>query len=103
MLTREDIHLELRHDIALVLDPQLKEPLLRAIAKDLTELKFNVDVYKDDSLNWVVLIGLNNEDIMLQAAEKENQLCKWTSLDPKKREKINKKRQEQKSYLDPRI
>jgi hypothetical protein len=40
---------------------------------------------------------------MLKAAEEELTMCKWESADPAKREKINKKRSEQKSYLDPRI
>jgi hypothetical protein len=62
-------------------------------------LKFNCDIEHDEEKNWVLLIGLNNEDMMLQAAENENLMCKWTSLDPAKRERKNKKRQEQKSYL----
>jgi len=59
---------------------------------DLGQLKFNCAVKKDEHKNWVLLIGLNDEEMMLQAAEKENLMCKWTPLDPNKREKLNKRR-----------
>lgn len=41
--------------------------------------------------------------MLLQAAEHENQMCKWTCPDPVKREKKNQKQQAQKEYLDPRV
>lgn len=101
--TKEDLNLELRHDVALVIDKKIDEKLLTAISSDLQLLKFNCDIEHDEEKNWVLLIGLNNEDMMLQAAENENLMCKWTSLDPAKRERKNKKRQEQKSYLSHKI
>ena len=30
-------------------------------------------------------------------------MCKWTPIDPEKREKLNRKRSERKVYLDPKI
>lgn len=62
-----------------------------AIAADLKALKFNTDVYKTHE-EWVLLVGLNNEEMLLQAAEKENQLAVFTSTDPAKREKRNQKK-----------
>ena len=42
--TRADLHLELRHDLALVLKKSLKEETLTCIMNDLRNLKFNCDL-----------------------------------------------------------
>ena len=69
--TRADLHLELRHDLALVLKKSLKEETLTCIMNDLRNLKFNCDL-RQEGEDWVLLIGLNDETEMLKAAEHQN-------------------------------
>ena len=97
-----ELHLDKRHDFAIVFSGELSESTVSCMSKDLTELKFNC-AYRKHEEGWVLLVGLNDEEKVLRTAEKENFICKWTSSDPAKREKRNKKVSEQRSYLDPKI
>ena len=45
---REDLNLNLRHDVALVLDHNLAEAELLAIKADLEQLTFNCAIRKDE-------------------------------------------------------
>lgn len=54
-----------------------KKTQLKAISTDLELLKYNCAVRKNKEDNWVLLVGLNNEQIFLEAAEQEMIMCKW--------------------------
>lgn len=101
-MASDDLHLDKRHDFAIVFSGEMSEHTVQYISRDLTELKFNCAVRKHEE-DWVLLVGLHDEEKMLRTAESENFICKWTSADPSKREKRNQKVAEQKSYLDPKI
>jgi hypothetical protein len=72
------------------------------ISNDLSHLNFNSHYHKDDHES-VILIGLSDENVLLEAAERENHMCKWTCPDSAKQEKNTKKREARKNYLDPLI
>ena len=95
--------MHLRHDFALILSKTLGEAQLSAISSDLESMKYNCAFRRNKEEHWVLLVGMSDQEVMLEAAEQEMVMCKWQSQDAKKREKNNKKLTEQKTYLDPRI
>lgn len=75
--SRPELNMHLRHDFIFVLNKSLTETQLKAISTDLELLKYNCAVRKNKEDNWVLLVGLNNEQIFLEAAEQEMIMCKW--------------------------
>lgn len=67
---RSDLHLEMRHDAALIFDEETNTDLLKAIESDFRKINFNCHLVKPhDKKEHFLLIGLNDETKILQAAE----------------------------------
>ena len=71
---RPELHINLRHDYIFVMTKDLEEKQVQAVSQDLTDQKFNCKIQKEKSSgNWLLLVGMNDHDKVLQEAE--IQLC----------------------------
>lgn len=73
------------------------------MAKDLTEMKFNCAIKKDESDQWLLLVGMNDHEKVLTEAEAQLCLAPRVHANKIKQLKIEGKKAAVRKYLDPRV
>ena len=73
---RPELHIALRHDFIQILSEKLTDNQITALVEDLENLNFNCKALrseeggeKEEEKEWNLLIGLNDQDKILQEAE----------------------------------
>ena len=101
--SKPELHIALRHDYIFVMNKDLKDTQVQAVSKDLTEQKFNCVIRKDEDGQWLLLVGMNDQDKVLQEAETQVCLAPRVCSDPKRAKILQERKDALKAYLDPRI
>ena len=92
---RAEFHMDLRHDYVLVLEESMGEKEVKALQSDLEKLNFNVATdFEEETKEWRILIGLNDEMRILKEAEAQMIMVPRTYADKAKMQKVEKKRQQ---------
>ena len=89
--SRKEFHIHLRHDYCQIMSGSITSKQMNALVTDMEELGYNCAIKREEEgeEKWQLLIGLNDQEMILKEAEKQNIMCKRVYLNPEKREKAN--------------